>query len=109
MAFSITNFSKDGTEHYKPRRWRIVDGVSIEESDVVVHSFVVGDAEDPGLVAGFSIQDWQKSESGRWVYEHCIESPYWVRMMDHYSFGYQYKILARMTKQNETFFKMKFK
>jgi hypothetical protein len=109
MAFKVTNFFKDGTEHYKPRRVRIIDGVAVEESDVLVHSFMVGDAEDPDLIAGFSIQDWQKSESGRWVYEHCVEPPYWVRMMDHLAFGYQYKILARMTKKNETFFKLKFK
>ena len=109
MALSVTNFTKDGIEHYKPRRVRIVDGVHIEESDVLVHEFTVGDAEDPDLIAGFSIQDWQKSESGRWVYEHCVEEPYWIRMMDHLAWGYQYKILARMTKKNETFFKLKYK
>jgi hypothetical protein len=109
MALKHTNLSKDGTENYKPRRFRVVGDQVIEESDVVVHSFMVGDAEDPDLVAGFSIQDWQKSEQGRWVYEHCTETPYWRRVLDHYAFGYQYKILARMTKQNETFFKLKFK
>lgn len=109
MALSITNFDKDGTEHYKPRRWRVVDGVAIEESDVIVHTFMVSDTEDPDLVAGFSIQDWQKSEKGRWVYDHCIESPYWVRMMDQLAYGYRYRIFARLTKQNQTFFELKFK
>ena len=109
MALNVTNFTKDGSEHYKPRRWREVDGVAVEESDVVVHHFFVGDTEDPDLVAGFSIQDWQKSEQGRWVYEHCVEEPYWVRMIDHFAYGYQYKILARLTKQNQTFFELKFK
>lgn len=109
MARSITNFAKDGTEHYKPCRVRVVNGIAIEESDVLVHEFTVGDTEDPDLIAGFSIQDWQKSESGRWVYEHCAEHPYWVRMMDLMAYGYQYRIFARMNKQNETFFKLKYK
>jgi len=109
MAFSVTDFTKDGREHYKPQLWRIVDGVDIEESDVLVHMFTVSDTEDPDIIAGFNIQDWQKSEPGRWVYENCAEAPYWIRIMDHFAFGYQYKILARMTKQHETFFKLKFK
>lgn len=103
------NYQKDGSEHYKPRQVRVVDGVAIDEADVIVYSFVIGDTEDPDLIAGFSIQDWQKSEPGRWVYDHCVESPYWVRVMDQFSFGYQYRIMARLSKQNETFFKLKFK
>lgn len=109
MALKQTDFSKDGTEHYKPRQWRVVGNVAVEESDVAVYSFIIGDTEDPDLIAGFSIQDWQKSESGRWVYEHCVEFPYWIRRMDLMSYGYQYVIMARLSKQNETFFKLKFK
>ena len=109
MALKQTDFSKDGSEHYKPQRVRVVDNVAVEESDVAVYSFVIGDTEDPDLIAGFSIQDWQKSESGRWVYEHCVEPPYWVRSIDYIGFGYRYQIVARLSKQNETFFKLKFK
>jgi hypothetical protein len=109
MALKQTNFIKDGTENFKPRRFRVVGDCVVEELDVVVHTFNIGDAEDPDLIAGFSIQDWQKSESGRWVYENCVETPYWIRAMDHLSYGYQYRIVARLTKQNETFFKLKFK
>lgn len=109
MELKVTNFVTDGSENYKPRRFRVIDGVAVEESDVLVHEFTVGDTEDPDLIAGFSIQDWQKSEQGRWVYDNCVESPYWVRMMDHLAWGYQYRIFARMTKQNETFFELKFK
>lgn len=109
MALKVTNFSKDGTEYRKPRRVRVIDGVAVEESDVVVFTFTVGDTEDPDLIAGFNIQDWQKSELGRWVYEHCVEPPYWIRRMDLMSYGYQYVIMARLTKQNETFFKLKYK
>lgn len=104
-----TDYLRDGSEHYKPRKWRVVGDQVIEESDVVVHVFNVGDTEDPDLVAGFQIMDWQKSASGHWVNENCIGEPYWVRALDHNSYGYQYRIVARLTKQNQTFFELKFK
>jgi hypothetical protein len=55
------------------------------------------------------MMDWQNSVPGKWVNENCIGELYWVRMMDHLSYGYQYRIVARLTKQNEIFFKLKFK
>ena len=94
---------------YKPPSFRRIDDQVIEESDVAVFTFNIGDTEDPDIIAGFSIQDWQKSESGRWVHEHCVEIPYWIRRMTPTVYGYQYVIMTRLTKQNETFFKMKFK
>ena len=94
---------------YKPPSFRRIDDQVIEESDVAVFTFNIGDTEDPDIIAGFSIQDWQKSESGRWVHEHCVEIPYWIRRMTPMVYGYQYVIMTRLTKQNETFFKMKFK
>ena len=54
MALKVTNFVTDGSENYKPRRIRVIDGVAVEESDVLVHEFTVGDTEDPDLIAGFS-------------------------------------------------------
>jgi hypothetical protein len=109
MATKVTNFFKDGTENYKPSRVRIVGDRAIEESDVVVHIFNIGDTEDPDLIAGLQMMDWQNSEPGQWINKNCIGELYWMRMMDHLSYGYQYRIVARLTKQNETFFKLKFK
>jgi hypothetical protein len=94
---------------FKPPSFRRIDDQVIEESDVAVFTFNIGDTEDPDIIAGFSIQDWQKSESGRWVHAHCVEIPYWIRRMTPMVYGYQYVIMTRLTKQNETFFKMKFK
>jgi hypothetical protein len=99
----------DGSQYYKPHLSRLVEGAVVEESDVVVHIFGIGDAEDPDLVAGFQIMDWQNSAAGQWVNENCIGELYWVRGLDHLSYGYQYRIVARLSKQNETFFKLKFK
>lgn len=99
----------DGSEHYKPRQWRLVDGVVVEESDVIVHQFSVGDSEDPDIIAGFNITDWQKTEVGQWVFKHCIGEPYWVRSVNTWSYSYQYRIMARLRKQDQTFFELKFR
>lgn len=105
----MSNILTDGSEHYKPRLWRIVEGEVVEESDVVVHTFNVGDTEDPDLIAGFQILDWQESEAGQWVMNNCIDKPYWLRGLDQLFYGYQYRIVARLTKQNQTFFELKYK
>jgi hypothetical protein len=105
----MSRIRPDGSHLYQPRRCRLVGDTVVEESDVVVHVFNVGDAEDPDLIAGFQIMDWQKSEAGYWVNNNCIGEVYWIRALDHLSYGYQYRIVARLTKQNETFFKLKFK
>jgi hypothetical protein len=41
--------------------------------------------------------------------DHAVEKPYWIRQMDHISYGIQYKIIARLSEPNQTFFKLKFK
>jgi hypothetical protein len=99
----------DGSEHYKPRSVRLVGNEAVEESDVVVHQFAVGDSDDPDIIAGFNISDWQKTEIGQWVIEHCVERPYWVRSMNTWTYSYQYRIMARLRKQDQTFFELKFR
>jgi hypothetical protein len=99
----------DGSEHYKPPRCRLVDGVVVEESDVVVHQFSIGDSDDPDIIAGFNLAKWQDSEAGQWVFEHCVGEPYWVRSMNTWSYAYQYRIMARLRKQDQTFFELKFR
>lgn len=106
----MSNSYNDGSQHFKPRQVRVVNGVAIEESDVIVHTFGVGDADDPDLIAGLSINDWSRSEAGIWVMANCVEPPYWIRRINTANyFSYQYSIVARLTKQNETYFKLKFK
>jgi hypothetical protein len=39
---------------------------------------------------------------------HAVEKPYWIRQVDYHSYG-QYKIIARLSEPNQTFFRLKFK
>jgi len=95
--------------HYKAEEYQIIDDRVVRFSDICVHEFAMGDVEDPDLYAAQPIWEWQESEAGRFVMEHAAESPYWIRQVDLNNYGHKYKIMARLSEQNQTFFKLKFK
>ena len=70
-----------------------------------VHEFGMGDVEDPDIYAAGPVWKWQQSEVGQWVIEHAVEKPYWIKQIDAY--GYQCRIMARLSAQDQTFFKLK--
>ena len=76
---------------------------------VVVHTFRMGDVEDPDLYAAQPLSDWQDSEAGKFVMAHAVETPYWIRQIDYNSYGHRYVIVARMRESDQTFFRLKFK
>ena len=39
--------------------------------------------------------------------EHAEDKPYWTRSMDPHSYGHLYRIVARLSEQNETFWQLK--
>lgn len=94
---------------YKEPEWQLVDGKPIKISTIVVHEFSMGDVEDPDLYAAEPLLEWQHSEAGEWVMKHSVDQPQWHRQVDHVSYGYRYCITARLTEQDELFFKLKFK
>jgi hypothetical protein len=63
---------------------------------VVVHSFSMGDVEDPDLYAAQPLIEWEKSERGQWIMTNAVETPSWHRMADPVSMGYRYEIRARL-------------
>ena len=72
--------------------------------NIVVHEFTMGDVEDPDLYAAQPLWNFEKSEKGQWVMEHALESPVWQRQIDYTTFGYRYKVAARLTEQDITYF-----
>ena len=94
--------------HYKTEEYRIIDDRVVRFSDICVHEFTMGDVEDPDLYAAEPIMAWQDSEAGQFVMAHAVEAPYWIRQTDYHSYGIQYKIIARLSEPNQTFFKLKF-
>ena len=69
---------------------------STDAKEVVVHTFTMGDVDDPDLYASQPLYEWEKSEQGQWIMKHSIETPTWHRMTDSTSFGYKYYITATL-------------
>lgn len=92
---------------FKAPEWKLIDGKGIKFSDVMVHTFNMGDVEDPDLYAAQPIMEWQQSEMGKWVMEHAVEIPFWHRANDPYNFGHAYYIIARLSEQDQTYWTLK--
>ena len=100
-------YSPQHSDLSQPRQVKIIDGVPVAFSDVVVHHFPMGDVEDPDLYAADPLYKWQQSEAGTWVMTHAVEPPFRVRQPDVSSYGYRYYIVARLKEQDQTYFKLK--
>jgi len=88
---------KPGRRRYaKINTYMIIEDRVEEVREVVVHSFTMGDVEDPDLYAAQPLYEWQQSPAGQWVMEHAIEPPVWHRMADNISYGYKYRIIAKL-------------
>lgn len=74
----------------------VLVGDRVEEiRTVTVHSFSMGDVEDPDLYAAQPLIDWQNSEQGQWVMSNAVETPSWHRCPDAFHMGYRYAIRAK--------------
>lgn len=94
--------------HHTPSAVKIVDGVVVKYSDVIVHEFLLGDVEDPDVYAGAPLWDWQQSDMGQWVMEHAVEKPYWTKRIDMNSYGYKCSIVARLSEADQVFYRLKY-
>jgi leucyl-tRNA synthetase len=48
-----------------------------------------------------------KTEKGKWVLEHAVDQPVWHRLLDPTTYGYKYKITARLKAVDYTFWTLK--
>jgi hypothetical protein len=87
----------------------VFDDVAHRIHKTVVHSFVLGDVDDPDLYASQPLWDWEQSEVGQWVMEHAIEAPMWHRHHDHTVYGTRYAITAKLKEVDLTVFLLKYK
>lgn len=88
---------------------RLVRGERITvKKKVMVHSFAMGDVEDPYLYASQPLWQWQETEMGKWVMEHALEQPVFYCEHDPASFGYRVAIWAVLGGQDLTYFELKY-
>ena len=93
--------------HWRPEEVKLIDGKPVRFSDVCVHEFFLSDGDDVEIYVAAPIWEWQQSEAGSWIMEHAANKPYWVQNMDHSTYGYRIKIMARLSEQDQTFWKLK--
>jgi len=85
------------------------NGKRYVSNEIVVHRFEVGTwADDAIIAAGAPLYEWEQSEAGKWVKEHAVEVPRWERFQDQYAFKHKFAIIARLTEQDQTYFRLKF-
>lgn len=94
-------------EHWLPAMTNIIDGKPVRFRDVCVREITVGDVEDPDVYVGQNIWEWQQTAAGEFVMENAVEKPYWIRHVDYTSYGHKYRIMARLSEHNETFWRLK--
>jgi hypothetical protein len=86
-----------GDEPVEPvKEFTVVEDRVEQTKTVVVHSFTMGDVEDPDLYAAEPLIEWEKSEAGQWVMKNAVETPSWHGTADPINFGYRYQIRARL-------------
>ena len=83
--------------HRPPKNKYNVIGDRVEEcKEIIVHTFSMGDVDDPDLYAAQPLYEWEHSEAGQWVMKNAADTPTWYRMADPMSYGYKYQIRAKL-------------
>lgn len=76
--------------------------------ELVVHTFRVGDVEDPDIYAAEPLWNWQNSEAGKWILDHAVETPVWIRMPMPDYFGHTFIVRAQLLEQDAVFYQLKY-
>ena len=87
---------------------KILDGKPVRFRDVCVHTIKMGDVEDPDIYVAAPIWEWQHTDAGKFVMEHAVGKPYWIQRRDHASYHLLYCIMARLSEQDEMFWRLKY-
>jgi hypothetical protein len=87
----------------------VIDDVAHRIYHIVVHSFTMGDVDDPDLYAAQPLWEWENSEVGQWVMENAVETPMWQRQLDYSTYGTRYVITAKLKDADHTYFLLKYK
>jgi hypothetical protein len=104
---AIIHNKQDEYKHRRVAETKIVDGRPVRFRDVCVHTIKMGDVEDPDIYVAAPIWEWQQTDAGKFVMEHAVSKPYWIQQPDYASYHLLYRIMARLSEQNETFWRLK--
>ena len=105
---ALTHNSAAEYKHWQPEMTKIINDRAVRFRDVCVHEIRMGDVEDPDLFVAEPIWEWQQTDAGKFVMENAVEAPYWTRSTDYTIYGHKYRIMARLSEQTETYFRLRF-
>jgi hypothetical protein len=83
----------------------IKDGVVYNQKQV--HSFAMGDVEDPEIYCAHPIYEWQQTDHGKWVMSHGLDPTYIIRP-DNVTYGYKVLIAAHISDRDWTEYCLRF-
>lgn len=87
---------------------KLINGKVHTYHKITVHSFLMGDVEDPQLYAAEPMWKWQQSEAGKFVMEHAEEQPEWHRTVDYQHYGHRFAITAILEEKKLAEYYLKF-
>ncbi len=73
---------------------------------ILFHSFSMGDVEDPEIYAAHPISEWQQTEQGQWVMEHCADPTYNIGP-DPALMGYRITLWGELKDEDAVFHELK--
>ena len=73
----------------------------------VVHTFDMGDVEDPYLFAAEPLFEWQNTDQGKWVMEHALEQPTFYCRPNNWM-GTRVIVTAQLSEKDQLFFELKY-
>lgn len=73
---------------------------------VVFHTFTLGDVDDPDIYVAQPIYDWQQTDQGRWVMNHCAD-PRYSYSPDSLTWGHRVRLYGDLSDQDAVFFQLK--
>lgn len=73
-------------------------------SRVEVHSFAMGDCDDPEIYAAYPLIAWKKTEMGQWVKDKSLTQSEFHITPGVETFGYRVHITADLEGQDLTYF-----
>lgn len=86
----------------------LTDGTIEKVHKVCVHTIRVSDVEDPDLFAAEPLDEWIKSEKGRWIMKHSRKQPIWDKNTTIADYYHTYYIIAWLEEKDLTYWKLKY-
>ena len=104
---ALTRNQQAEYQHWQQAETRVINSKPVRFRDVCVRTLEIPDVEDPDLFVADLIWKWQRSEAGCWVIGNAVDKPYWISAKEPVTYVTRIKIMARLSEQNETFWRLK--